>query len=132
MKFNRYRYTHNTENLAFNGDIVKSKLIINPKADLSQLCVQYHTTLKSLLDKQAPVRSKSAKIKLLALWMSPDIINATVCRRYLERTSAKSRTENNRSRYTKQCHFCNRLMNKAKSNFCRNMISNNSDNPRQR
>ena len=44
---------------AFNEDIVKSELITNPKADLSQLCERYQTTLKTLLDKHAPVRSKS-------------------------------------------------------------------------
>jgi len=57
--------------------------------------------------------------------MSPDIINAKVRRGY------RGNHAHNRSRYTKQCHFCNRLMNKVKSDFYRNMISNNSDNPRQ-
>ena len=33
-----YRYTHSIDILAFNDDIVKSELITNPKADLSQLC----------------------------------------------------------------------------------------------
>jgi len=42
-----------------------------------------------------------------------------------------SSTQLNRSRYTKQWHFCKRLTNKAKSDFYRKMISNNSDNPRQ-
>ena len=54
-----------------------------------------------------------------------------MCHRYLERIWRKSCTHLNRSRYTKQSHFCNRLMNKTKSDFYRNMISNNSDNPRQ-
>ena len=37
-----------------------------------------NTTLKTLLDKHAPVRSKSIKIKPPAPWMSPEIINAKV------------------------------------------------------
>jgi len=45
------------------------------KVDLSQLREQYHTTVKTLLDKNAPVRSKSIKIKPAATWMSPEIIN---------------------------------------------------------
>jgi len=63
--------------------------------------------------------------------MSPEIINAKVHRWYLERIWMKSLTQVNRSRYIKQCHFYNRLMYKAKSDFYRNMISNNSDNPCQ-
>ena len=63
--------------------------------------------------------------------MSPEIINAKVLRRYLESIWRKSRKQLNRSRYNKHCHFCNRLMNKAKSDFYRNITSNNSDNPRQ-
>jgi len=35
------------------------------------------------------------------------------------------------ARYIKQYHFCNRFMDKAKSEFYRNMISNNSHNPCQ-
>ena len=88
-----YWYTHEIDILAFNDDIVKSELITNPKDDLSQLCEQYHTTLKTSLDKHAPVKSKSIKIKPSAPWMSPGIINAKVRRRYLERIWRKSRTQ---------------------------------------
>jgi len=48
----------------FNDGIVKPELTTNPKADLLQLCEQYHTTLKTLLDKHAFYRSKSIKINL--------------------------------------------------------------------
>ena len=46
-------------------DIAKSEHITNPKADLSQLCEQYHTTVKTLFDKHAPVRLKSININHL-------------------------------------------------------------------
>ena len=107
-----YRYAHNIDVLPFNDDIEKSEFITNFKADLSQLCEQYDTRLHTLLDKDAPVRPKPINTKPPAPWMSPDIINAEM-------------------RYKKECHFCNRLINKAKSHFYRNMISNNSDNLRQ-
>jgi hypothetical protein len=46
--------------LAFLHLMMASELITNSKADLSisQLREQYHTTLNTLLDKHAPVRSK--------------------------------------------------------------------------
>ena len=121
-----YPYTHDIDILAFNDDIVKYELITNPKDDLSQLCEQYHTTFKTLIDKHAPIRSKSIKSKPSPPWMSPEIISAKVRRRYLERIWRKSRIQLNRSRYTKKSHFCNRLMNKAKSDFYRNLNSENS------
>ena len=36
-----------------------------------------------------------------------------------------------RSRYSKQCHYCNRQIAKTKSDYYTRMISNNSENPRQ-
>jgi len=92
-----YRYTHDIDILVFNDDIVKFELITNPKADLSQLCKQYHTILKTLLDKHSHVRSKSTKIKTPAPCMSPEIINAKLRRRYLDRIWRKSRTQLNSS-----------------------------------
>ena len=58
-----YRYAHDIDILVFNYDIVKSELITNPNAELSQFCEQYHTTLQTLLDEQAPVRTKSIQIE---------------------------------------------------------------------
>jgi len=78
-----YQYPHNIDILAFNDDKLKCKLIANPKADLSQLYEHNHNTLKSLLDKHAPVRSKSVKVKPPGPWMSHDSINAKGRRRYL-------------------------------------------------
>ena len=88
-----YQYTPDIDILVFKGDIVKYELTTNPKDDLSQLCEHFNTTFKTLLDKHAPVRSKSINIKPPAPWMSPEIINAKVRRRYLERIWRKSRTQ---------------------------------------
>ena len=84
-----------------------------------------------LLDKQSPIISKSININPFEPWMSPDIINAKVRRRYLDRMWTKSRMQLNRSMYAKQCHIYKRHMTKAKSDLYRNMIFNNFDNPRQ-
>ena len=36
------------------------------------------------------------------------------------------------SRYSRQCHYCNRQLAKAKSDYYTNMVSNNSESPRPR
>ena len=49
------RYIHNIGFLVINDDRIKSELINNFKADLSELCEQHHTARKYLLDKHPSV-----------------------------------------------------------------------------
>ena len=63
--------------------------------------------------------------------MTPEIIQSKRHRRYLERVWRKSRSSLDRSRYTWQCHLCNRQMSKAKSYYYENMVANNSATPKQ-
>ena len=76
------------------------------------------------------MRSKSVSQKPSALWMTPKILPSKRRRRYFERVWRKSRSLD-RSRYSKQCHYCNRQMAKAKPDYYTNMVSNNSESPRQ-
>ena len=96
--------THDIDNLAFNDDMVKSKFITNPKADLPQLCEQYQTTHKTLLYKHPPVRSKAIQIKASAQCIAPEIINANVNCRYLKRIWKKYHAHTFINRSTKHCH----------------------------
>ena len=66
-----------------------------------------------------------------AAWMTLEIIKSKRRRRYLERVWRKSRSSLDRSRYTRQCHLCNRQMPKAKSYYYENMVSNYSATPKQ-
>ena len=59
-----------------------------------------------------------------------EIIQSKRRRRYLERVWRKSRSSLDRSRYTRQCHLCNRQMSKAKSYYYENMVANNSATPK--
>ena len=128
-----YRPIRKTNTAALKADILKSDLIRDPKGwiPLSNLCGQYYQILKALLNKHAPVRSISVSQKPPALWMTPEILPSKRRRRYLERVWRKSRSSWDTSRYSKQCHYCNRQMAKAKSDYYTNMVSNNSDSPRQ-
>jgi len=79
--------------------------------------------LKTLLNKHAPKRYKSASQKPSAPWMNLKIEKR---HRHLERVWCKSHSPSNRScyAYTKQCHHCNRQITKAKSIYYANMVSN--------
>ena len=122
---------HKINIAALKADILKSDLIIKPKGHLSDLCGQYYQVLKSFLNKHASVRSKSVSQKPPAPWTTPEILQSKRRRRYLERVWRKSCSSLDRSHYSKHCHYCNRQMAKAKSDYYTNMVSNNSESPRQ-
>ena len=63
--------------------------------------------------------------------MTSEILLSKRRRRYLERVWRKTRSSLDRSRYSKQCHLCNRQMAKAKSEYFTNMVSSNSENSHQ-
>ena len=116
---------------AFRSNISNSDLIQKPEKDISALCCQYDTVLTSIIDKHAPMCTKNMSVKPPTPWMTPELIKAKICRRKLEKTWRKARTRFNRVRYKAQCHLCNRMMTKAKSQYFSEIISENADNPRR-
>ena len=90
---------------SFMTDIITSDHVTLPKEHVSVLYKQYRQILKTLLDKYAPIISKSVSQKPPAPWMTPEIIQSKRRRRYLERVWRKSRSSLDRSRYTRQCHL---------------------------
>ena len=125
------RAIHSINIASFFTDIITSDLVTHPKEHVSDLYKQYRQILKTLLDKHAPIKSKSVSQKPPAPWMTPEIIQSKRRRRYLECVWRKSRSSLDRSRFTRQCHLCNRQMSKAKSYYYENMVSNNSATPKQ-
>ena len=113
---------------SFHSDILRSDLIKKPEKDLSALCQQYDSVLRAILDKHAPVSTKTLPRKPPTPWMT---LNAKTLRHNLERTWRRYRTHLDRSRYKHQCHLCNRMMKKAKSKYLADVIAENSDNPRR-
>ena len=112
------------------GDILKSDLITDPKGHLSDLCKQYYHVLKALLSKHTPITTKSVSQKPPVPRMTPEIIQSKRSRCYLERVWRKPSSPLDRSRYSKQCQYCNTHIAKAKSDYYTNMVSNNAENLR--
>ena len=61
---------------SFHSDILSSDLIKKPEEDLSALCQQYDSVLSSILDKHAPVSTKTQPRKPPTPWMTPEIMKA--------------------------------------------------------
>ena len=115
----------------FMSDITNSTLIRDPKLTCSELYQQYHTVLTALIDKYAPVKSKTITPKPPNPWMTPDIQSAKRRRQYLERVCRRSRSGLDRSRYRKQANLCNRMMATARRKHYTKCIDENSDNPKK-
>ena len=98
---------------SFHSDILNSDLIKKPEKDLSALFQQYDSVLSSILDKHAPVSTKTLPRKPPTPWITPEIMKAKTLRRNLERTWSRSRTHLDCTRYKLQCYLCNRMMTKA-------------------
>ena len=76
------------------------------------MCRQYCQVLIALINKHAPIQSKSASQKPSAQWMISEILKSKKRRRYLEGERRKSRSSLDRSRYIKQGYLCNRQRGK--------------------
>ena len=108
---------------SFHSDILNFDLIKKPEKDLSALCQQYDSVLGCILDKHAPVSTKTLPRKPPTPWITPVIMKAKTLRHSLERTWRRSRTHLDRSRYKHQCPLCYRIMTKAKSQYLADVIS---------
>ena len=97
---------------AFKADITNSELI-SPKTKATDLAQQY--VLSTLTDLHAPLVTKMIFPMPPDPWMTPDIMASKRQGRYLERVWRRNPTALNRTRLTRQTHFCNKQMSKAKS-----------------
>lgn len=125
----QYRQIHKIDLSKFHEDITKSDLILNPADDLDKLCSQYNLTLRSILDNHAPVITKFVPKKSPAPWMTKEIVEAKTLRRKYERTWRKTRSGYDRSKFTAQSNFVNRIIERAKQNYLSAFIERNSNNP---
>jgi len=69
----------------FTRDVLSSRLITHPPTDLSDLVESYNSTLATLLDKHAPLKTKSIHAKPPSPWFTPALSKLKSAHRHLER-----------------------------------------------
>ena len=84
-------------------------------------------TLSSILNTHAPLKTKSVSPKPPNPWITSAIQAAKRTRRYLERVWRKSRFPSDRSKYVKQAHLCNRMMERARREHIADYIHENEN-----
>ena len=97
---------------------------------LGELVYEYNTTLKSLLDSHAPLKTKTFTLRPTALWYTEELRSEKKKRRALERRWRSPKRECDYSRFKKQCLRVNTLIKKTKVDYYSGVIQESSNNPR--
>ena len=116
--------------MIFKSDILSSPLYTNPASNSSDLSEQLSSTLNSILDIHAPLKSKIVVLRPHTPWINPEILAAKRERSRLERSWHRWKSPFDRKKFRAQCNFVRSLISKAKSNFLTNLVTESSSNPR--
>ena len=112
-----FRMYHKINMQSLMCDLANCSFVTSPDSTVSALYEQYISDLSGLLDKHAPTVTR-AFTKGAAGWLSDN------CQ--FERFWQKDKSPLNRARLRKQIARCNTLITRDKSNYYRNLISDNA------
>ena len=110
---------------SLRSDLAKCSFVKCPGNTASVLYKQYINDLNDLLDKLVP-KVSCTLIKGPAKWLSDSYLLTKAVRCQFERIWHKDKSPQNRARLHKQIAHCNSLVNKDKSNYHRNLVSENA------
>ena len=111
----QYRNYAAIDKHVLRGDIATSTLCLDRATSAASLLEQYDTTLSLLLDKHAPVLTRTITIRPKVPWFNGDIKMAKQNRRQLERRWRQSRLTIHRDLFKEQRRHVNQLIASAKS-----------------
>ena len=106
----------------FQHDIVNSALYSSPKTVLAELSDQYDSVLSSILDKHAPLQTKTVIQRPAAPWYSEEIATEKTQRRKLERRWRHSGLLTDRQAYVTQCLLLKNLIFTTKMDYYSSLI----------
>ena len=114
-----------------NRDICNSQLITHPPNNLSQLVDSYNSTLSSLLDKHAPLKTKTIRAKPPNPWFTPALSKLKSARRHLEKIWLRTRSSRDLNLFHSATNTYYSAIIQAKKVFNSSLISSSSSNPRK-
>ena len=121
-KYVTFRRFHKIKMDSLKSDLASFSFVKCLGNTASVLYEQYTNDLIDLLDKHAPKVSRTF-IKGPAKWLSDSYLLAKAVRCQFEWIWRKDKSPQNRARLCKQIACCNSLVNKDKSNYFRNLVS---------
>ncbi len=112
------------------NDILTSQLIIHPPTNLSDLIDLYNTILSFVLEKHAPLKTKSLRAKPPNLWFTPALSKLKSARRHLERIWLRTRSSPDLKLFRSATNSYHSAIINAKKVFNSSLISSSSAHPR--
>ena len=126
-----YRKIRDIDFSEFCGQLEDTRLVRDAASfTLGELVFEYNTTLKSLLDRHAPLKTKTITLRPTALWYTEELRSEKKKRRALERRWRSSKLESDYSRFKEQCLRVKALIKKTKVDYYSGIILGSSSNPR--
>ena len=113
----------------FKSDILASPLYTKPASNASDLADQFSSTLRSILDIHAPIKTKTVVQRPHTPWINPKILQAKRERSRLERCWRRWKSPFDRMKFRAQRNSVRSLISKAKSSFLSNLVTESSANP---
>ncbi|XP_041466267.1 uncharacterized protein LOC121416820 [Lytechinus variegatus] len=126
-----YRKLSNVRLDALNNDLASSELCLNPPDSLDDLASSYDSTLRSILDKHAPMCLKSVNSRPRVPWFTDDIRMEKKKRRKAERKWRKSKSVSDLNAFKTARNRTLYVMNKARSKYYTDCITDNSSNQKK-
>ena len=113
----QYRNYSAIDNEMFQADIEASTLCLDTATSAASLLDQYDDTMSSLLDKHAPLQTRTITVRPKVPWFNGDIKTAKQKRRQLERRWRQSRLTIHLYIFKEQKRHVNKLIYSAKSSY---------------
>ena len=113
----QYRNYSAIDNEMFQADIETSTLCLDPATSAASLLDQYDDTMSALLDKHAPLQTRTITVRPKVPWFNGDIKMAKQKRRQLERRWRHSRLTIHLDIFKEQKRHVNKLIPSAKSSY---------------
>ena len=111
MSFRKYR---NIVIDDLKNDILNSNALQNPTGSIYELVETYNTQLSAIIDKHAPVQSKTLILRPNTKWHTEKLRTAKQDRRKSKRKMRKSKLTVDIQIYREKCNFVSKLLLKTK------------------
>lgn len=126
-----YRKLKSIDIATLRKDLQQSDLCTRQFSDLDQLSSCYNSTLSSLLDKHAPLQSRTIVNRKRVPWFNNEIKDAIRARRKAEKKWLVSKSDHDLRIFKLARNHATYLMNTARCKYYTNHIEENSDDQRK-
>ena len=123
----KYRNFRTVNAATFRQDIPVFRSEDLESLSIEQL-VNMYNTLTCLVDKHAPVKERSVRLRQDTAWYNEDLRNEKRVKQQKERAWRKSKLEVHRQIYVDQCKRVNNLLTKTKAAYYSHMVSDAGNN----